>query len=45
MRLRKAPVRPVWKPFYDASTVRIEKLVAVRQRGLLERPDRGSVLV
>jgi hypothetical protein len=23
MKLRRAPVRPVWKPLYDTSTVRI----------------------
>ena len=39
-----APVRPAWKPLYDASTRADRKLVPVPQRRLLERPARGCSL-
>ena len=37
MKLRRAPVRPSWKPLYDASRRPHRKLVSLPERRLLER--------
>ena len=44
MRLRKAPVRPRWKPIYAPRQRADRKLVEVHQRDVLERPV-GEVMV
>ncbi len=38
MKLRKPPDRPAWKPMYASRQRADRKLVAVHERGVLERP-------